>query len=169
MAAVLDTRTGSGPALRARSRKGFGRARVPRFRDGVRCYFGDGLAGTLLRPTVKLRRSGGALDLVELRQDRLHMIIGERIETRAPRRSGVRKVPPFAAHRFDRGRPGLGFLRLGDVADSDARPFTRTCARSETSFVSGETMRWIEAIAPRCAACSGSNSPHAVCTKQRIQ
>jgi hypothetical protein len=73
---------------------------VARFRGGGSCYLGDALAGKLLGPPVELKRAGSALHLVEFHQDRLRVVLGERVETGALC-GGVRKVPPFAGRGLD--------------------------------------------------------------------
>jgi hypothetical protein len=64
---------------RLASGEGLGRTGTPRFRDGVRRYLGHALVSKVLRPPVELKRSSGALYLIEVGQDGLRVILGERI------------------------------------------------------------------------------------------
>src|SRR6185437_10386209 len=96
---------------RLASREGLGRAGITRFRDGVRRYLGHALAGKLLRPPVELKRSSVALYLIEVGEDCLRVILGERIEARALG-GGVREVSTLADRGLDRGRPSLRLLSV---------------------------------------------------------
>ena len=96
---------------RLAAREGFDRARVPGFRDRIGGDLGDARAGELLRPLGELKRTGGALHLVEIGQDRLDVVLGERIQARAlrggvrddPRGSRPRSRPPRLPLLFDWG------------------------------------------------------------------
>src|SRR5487761_188539 len=149
---------------RLASGEGFRAAGVARFRDGVGCYLGDALAGKLLGPPVELKRAGRALHLVELHQDRLRIILGERIEARALR-GGVREVTTLPEGGLDRGRPGFRLLpvrecrRLGRAAlYSHLRTIGNVLRERRDDALDGSHMR-LGAL--RAAV---SKSLHGVCT-----